>query len=949
MLAAMPLPELMKEADRAFWEGESCLRQILDNTTAVVYVKDRDGRFLFVNRHFLQVFGLEEGAVVGRRGPAIFPPAITAAHDDNDRRVLAADAALEFEETAPLDDGEHTYISNKFPLRDRTGQTYAVCGISTDITERKRTEDALRKVALGVSATTGAPVFTAIVRYLAETLGAHLVFLSTPKPTRPGVLHTLAVWCDGQPMDDMEYELAGSPCEHVVGQSFRYIASGVTTLFPTETLLIERGLDSYAGYPLFDSTGHAIGLLAVLRRGPLPEPAFTEAMLRIFAVRAAAELERLATDQARQASEASYRAIFEASEDAIFVHDFDTGAIVDVNPRACVAYGYTREELQTLNIGDLGSGRSPYTLEDAVRWIERAKTGEPVRVEWHRRNKDGSLHWDEVHIKRATLGGVERILAITREITERKEREEALRKSEDRLRAVVTTALDCIIGIDATGRVIEFNPAAEQCFGYRRNEALGQSLATLIIPERYRAAHQAGLERHQTTGYGPYLGQRVEVTAQRVDGAEFPAELAITVAQGPEGPIYIGYLRDISARCQAEEERARLEAQLRQTQKMEAIGHLTGGMAHDFNNILTTILGYTVMGLERAEQLGDSKLARYLERAQQSGQRARDLIQQMLTFSRGQGGEPRPLSLAPLIREAIQWLRVSLPSSIELRTELAADLPPALLDPVPMEQVIMNLCLNARDAMAGRGAICIALRLIDHRQAICASCRKTVAGRFLELAISDTGPGIAPDVLERMFEPFYSTKDIGKGSGMGLAVVHGIVHEYGGHILAPVTPGQGARFQVLFPPLSREQATDPVEHPTGERRGRRRLAGRVLVVDDEPAVGDFMQDLLEEWGLRVTVFNDSLASRARFLQDPDAFDLAVLDHTMPRLTGLELAGALLHARPTLPVILYTGHREALSEAQAQAAGVRALVRKPVDVAELHRLIQTLLPVMATRD
>lgn len=939
----MSLPELMTGAHHAFWEGESCLRQILDNTTAVVYVKDREGRFLFVNRHFLRVFGLEEAEVVGRRGREIFPPAIAAAHEYNDRRVLTADAAIEFEETAPLDDGEYTYISSKFPLRDHEGQTYAVCGISTDITERKRIEEALRKVALGVSAATGTQVFTAIVRYLAETLDAHLVFLSTPKPECPGVLYTLAVWCDGQPMDNMEYTLAGSPCEHVVGQSFRYIPSGVTTLFPIETLLIELGLDSYAGYPLFDSAGQAIGLLAVLRRGPLPEAGFTEAMLRIFAVRAAAELERLAADEARRASEASYRAIFDASEDAIFVHDFDTGAIVDVNPRACAAYGYTPEEMRTLNVGDLSSGVHPYTVEEAVRWIEQAKTGNPVQIEWHRRNKDGSLHWDEVHIQRATIGGVERILAMTREITRRKEREEALRKSEDRLRAVVAAALDCIIGMDAAGQVIEFNPAAEQCFGYRRSEILGQPLAEWIIPERYRAIHRQGLARHQTTGDGPYLGQRLELSALRADGSEFPIELAITVAQGPEGLIYIGYLRDISARRQAEEERSRLETQLRQAQKMEAIGHLTGGIAHDFNNILTSIMGYILMSREKAESLGEGKLVRYLERAHQSSQRAQALIQQMLTFSRGQRGEPRPLALAPLIREAVKWLGVSLPSSIELGIGLAPNLPPALLDPVPMEQVIMNLCINARDAMTGQGTIQIGLRLTVPDQAICASCRKTVSGRFLELAVGDTGPGIAPEVLERIFEPFYSTKEIGQGSGMGLAVVHGIVHEYGGHILVQATPGQGALFRVLFPPLSSERATNSAGTLSGETVGRRRLRGRVLMVDDEPTVGEFMQDLLEEWGLTVTVFNDSLEGRDGFARNPHAFDVAVLDHTMPRLTGLELARDLLQHRPELPVILYTGHREALSASQVHAAGIRALVHKPVDTAQLHTLLETLLP------
>ena len=257
----------------------------------------------------------------------------------------------------------------------------------------------------------------------------------------------------------------------------------------------------------------------------------------------------------------------------------------------------------------------------------------------------------------------------------------------------------------------------------------------------------------------------------------------------------------------------------------------------------------------------------------------------------------------------------------------------------------MNLCINARNAIADRGVIRIGLSLVDHQRAICASCRKKVSGRFIELAVGDTRPGIAPEVLERMFEPFYSTKEVGKGSGMGQSVVHGIGHEYGGHVLVRTAPGRGALFRVLFPPLSQEEVAATAGPSSSEPAGRQRLQGRVLVVDDEPAVGEFMQDLLEEWGLTVTVFADSLAGRDGFVRNPRAFDLAVLDHTMPRLTGLELARDLLRHRPDLPVILYTGHREAHGESQVHAAGIRALVRKAVDAAALHALLETLLPAV----
>jgi PAS domain S-box-containing protein len=924
--------------------SDGALRQILDNTTAVVYVKDRDGRFRFVNRHFLRVFGLQASEVIGRRDADLFPPEIAVVYRENDLRVLESGAAKRFEESAQESDGRHSYLSHKFPLFDAEGEPYAVCGISTDISEVKRAEELLCNVALGVAGAVGDGVFDAIVRYLAATLDVDFAFVGELAPGPQRLIRSLAVCMDGRISEALEYDPGETPCRDVVGRGFSYVGEDVLARYPTDGMLRQCGFTGYAGYPLTAGDGSPLGVIAVLSRRRLPEKTRVEAVLKIFAARAAAELERLRADAIREQSELSYRAIFDASEDCIFVHDLDSGAIVDVNPRACRAYGYTREEFLRLGPGDLGSGVPPYTLEGAASWIEEAKHGIPVRVEWHRRNKDGSLHWDEVVLKRATIGGVERVLAFTREITERKAREEALRKSEDRLRAMVVAALDCIIGMDADGRIVEFNPAAEACFGHCRDDALGRPLAELIIPERHRQAHQRGLAHHLATGEGPYLGQRVEVTALRASGEEFPAELAIDVAQGADGPIYIGYLRDISPRREAEAERARLEAQLRQAQKMEAIGQLAGGIAHDFNNMLTTIMGYVALVLEKLEERGDARLAGFLDNAHRSGLRARDLIQQLLTFSRGQRGEPRPLALAPHIADAVKLLAASLPASVELEADLDAAVPRIMLDPVQLEQILMNLCINARDAMAGRGRLRITLSQRERRGAVCASCRQPVSGRHVELAVVDEGPGIAPEVAERMFEPFYSTKEVGKGSGMGLAMVHGIVHEHGGHVIVEHGPAGGTAFRVLFRPLASgsRQAAESGASDEPLRPAGARLSGRVLLVDDEAAVGDFMRDLLQEWGLRVTLFEDPVAARDHFARDPRGCDLVVLDQTMPRLTGLELAQDMLLLRPDLPVILYSGYREALSEAQTRAIGIRALVKKPVDVAALHKLLAELL-------
>jgi PAS domain S-box-containing protein len=523
----------------------------------------------------------------------------------------------------------------------------------------------------------------------------------------------------------------------------------------------------------------------------------------------------------------------------------------------------------------------------------------------------------------------------------RSEKEQALIKSEDRLRATVAAALDCIIAMDRYGRVIEFNPAAEQVFGYTRSDILGRSLADLIIPERFRAAHAQGMSRFCETGEGAFLGQRVEVVAMRADGSEFPAELAISVAQGAEGEIFIGYLRDITERRNAEQQRKQLEAQLRQAQKMEAIGQLTGGIAHDFNNILTAMMGYVALAEQQVQERGDEKLAKYLDRIDRSGQRARDLIQQMLTFSRGQRGEPRPVDLAPLVSEWVSLIQSTLPSSVEIVTQLDPRLPAAMLDPLHIEQVLMNLCINARDAMQGQGRLSIRLREIDCRDCICESCRQPLAGKYIELAVSDTGTGITPEVRERIFEPFYSTKAVGHGSGMGLAMVHGIVHEYGGHLLLDSRPGEGASLSVLLPALAEQPVVNDVETDPIRVAGSA-LEGHVLLVDDEPAVSEFMEDLLESWGLSVSVFNNSVEACQHFAEDPDGYELAILDQTMPKLTGLEVTQHLLKLRPGLPVVIYTGYTDKITQDVVKRHGIRALIRKPVDTENLYELAKQLL-------
>jgi PAS domain S-box-containing protein len=1183
--------------------------------------------------------------------------------------------------------------------------------------ERRHTEALLHDTSLAVSDPHGGTVFEALVRLLAETLKVEEAFIARPDDQAPGRLRLLARVHDGHMTDEASYDVAGTPCEGVLGRSYRVYPRDLGRLFPDEALHAQA-LEAYAGYPLTAEDGRVLGLLAVTSRRPLARPDRVEAMLKLVAVRVVAEIERLDADAALARSEASYRAIFEAAEDAILIHDWETGSIVDVNPKACEALGYTRHELIGTRMTHFGSGVAPYDGVHAARWMQLAKLGRCPPFQWRRRNKDGSLHWDEVRLKPVQVGGRPRVLSFSRDVTELRASIEALQAQEQkyraifdgsvdsmvlwddtltvadvndafvrlvgleradvvgkrwderpdaddlrkllprirralagheeravetvtradgspfdielrylpvhiggarfalgvgrdvtqaleherelqrrsaRLRATVEAAFDAVIGMDGEGRIVEFNAAAERIFGHRREDAVGQSLADLLLPDRHRAAHERGLRQYRETRRGPMIGRLVETTARRADGTEIPVELAISVAEVPEGSIFVGHLRDITERqradralrdseaqyraifnasadalvlraadfsivdCNAtyelmsgyrrsevlgvsrvlanppdvgariralheraldgepialeaplvrrdglrydlelrgvpilhrgephvlyigrditsrrrsdealraseeqyramfaasadalvlrdaefravevnpaytaltgwtredvlsgtrvlwqtdeaqqqrhladharvlagealrlesaaryrdgreglievrgtpvsyrgrphvlyamrditerhaaEQRRIELERQLRQAQKMEAIGQLTGGIAHDFNNILASVIGYLVLAEERAETIGDATLGRQLGQAHLAADRARELIAQMLAFARRQRGERRVLALAPLVRQTLGLLRATLPTSVALDVDTAAvdaagdDGLCVDADPVQLEQVLFNLCINARDALGGPGRIGVTLRLAPREPRWhCASCRAAVGGADapdgVELIVEDDGPGIPADVAERVFDPFFSTKAPGQGSGMGLAMVHGIVHDHGGHLHLDSAPGQGARFVVRLPRAGAPRV-DARAAPKPARSASQ-LHGRVLVVEDDPMVGDFLAERLAGWGVDVLLQRDAVAA-ADWLGDPShTVDVLLTDQTMPRLTGLQLAARARAVRPGLPIVLVSGNAEAFAPEALAAAGVSVALTKPVDQARLRHVLQ----------
>jgi PAS domain S-box-containing protein len=393
----------------------------------------------------------------------------------------------------------------------------------------------------------------------------------------------------------------------------------------------------------------------------------------------------------------------------------------------------------------------------------------------------------------------------------------------------------------------------------------------------------------------------------------------------------------ILQRRNAEEEKEKLQIQLYQAQKMEAIGTLSGGIAHDFNNILAAIMGYTEMALHKLP-LREREVKEDLEQVLKAACRARDLVKQILVFSRQRGRYQRsPVMVAPVIKEALKMLRASLPTTIAMEWNIACDTETVLTDPTQIHQIIVNLCTNAAHAMNDKGTLSVDLTAeeLDHESA--RRFREVKPGRYLHLSVSDTGEGMSPSVMERIFDPYFTTKDTGKGTGLGLAVVQGIVKRHEGVITVESEPGKGARFHVFLPQADKGEKTG-LEVSVTPSRG----TGRILFVDDEKMIADIGGKLISQLGYNVRALSSSSEALDLIRSKPDDFDLLITDYTMPEMTGLELAREVHRIRPGLPVILCTGYSERMTEEEIVRTGVHALAMKPLSHEELGRLIASAL-------
>ena len=519
-----------------------------------------------------------------------------------------------------------------------------------------------------------------------------------------------------------------------------------------------------------------------------------------------------------------------------------------------------------------------------------------------------------------------------------------LRASEERYRRIVDTASEGIWLLDAARRLAFVNPRIAQWLGLPEGEIQGRLVDDFMDPEeaeRCRAALAA-----QSANANAGQGGTLELRLRRADGSPMWVSLStrpiLDDAGQPSGAL--GMLTDINERRLAEERRAALETQLRDAQKMEAIGTLAGGIAHDFNNILAAIIGN--VSAARADAAiglsGDVSLAQ-IERA---AVRARSLVQQILTFSRMQAQELHTQALQPVIHETLDMLRASMPAQVELRVSMPAAPVHVRADATQVQQIVMNLCTNAWHALpAGRGRIEVGLDVEDAgavppHEAASTWPPALLQGPRAHLSIADNGSGMDEATKARVFEPFFTTKQVGQGTGLGLAVVHGIVSVHGGAIHVHSAPGIGSRFDLWFP--LRDAPEEVVESQHGALDAPPGQGEHVLCVDDDPAMALMVDGLLRRAGYKVTAFEQPAAALARVKADPHAFDIVVTDYNMPEMNGMELATAIVRAAPHVPIIITSGFISDEMRQQALDLNVGALLQKEYTLERLAGLVRTVL-------
>lgn len=944
IIAAIEMVEDITERKRAeddLRESEEKYRHLFQNMAQGVFYQAADGTLLDVNATALGIFGLERDEFLSRTS---FDPEWRVIHEDGS--LVSGElhpSMLALRTKQPVQNAtygvfnprlkEYVWTSvNAMPMF-RTGETepYQVFVTMHEITARKRAEDALRESEERY-------------RTLLEAIQDSIYVLD--REWRHTLVNAAAT----------DFTLFSR--EQLLGNKLTELFPGIqeTNFFGTfQRVMNSRVPDSVVAEYHFPDGREGWYNVQI---SPVPEG--------ILCISRDISREKHA-EAAVIESQKRYRALFENSPIAIWEEDFSavkteldrlrqTGVtnfrehfktqpeeigrmaglikLLELNQTGIKLLGATDSETVCRDLSKYFVPESLKVFEEELialaEGLNRFESEIPVvNVQGELKQLDLSLV-----IPPGSEATWSRVIVSFMDITARKSVEDALRRSEAKLRLMFSNIHDVFFSVDRNGIITEISPSVEKILGYKPEELTGKHLETLNIftPESIKQVFSDVFQL--------LSGETIELVVYEFiarDGSVRFAEITgspIIVNQEVAG--FTSVARDITARKRAESERNRLEMQLRRAQKLETIGTLAGGIAHDFNNILTPIMGYaelSLSGLPPADPIAED-----LEQILIAANRARDLVEQILIFSRQLEKERKPLNLHLIVKEALKLLRPAIPTTVEIRQRIDSSGDKVLADAAQMHQIMVNLCTNAWQAMeAHGGTLTIELQQVQVDDQMALNHPNLKPGNYARLSVIDTGIGMDADTQERIFEPFFTTKAVGKGTGMGLPVVHGIVRSHHGEIMVHSEPGKGSTFHVFIPTVTSDtiaENPEPKPIPSGTEM--------VLIVDDEEPVGKMVQKLLRRLGYEVEYHQSSFNALKAFRQHPAKYDLVISDLTMPNLTGLELTQQIHRVRPDLPVIIMTGYGEILSGENQKSLGIQSILRKPISLHELAELVRKIL-------
>jgi two-component system, cell cycle sensor histidine kinase and response regulator CckA len=789
--------------------------------------------------------------------------------------------------------------------------------------------DVLHALTIGTATAVGDDFIRALARHVALVFGYRFAMVSELHADTPEKARVLAIWDTDRFTEPFDFDLTGTPCEESARGAACFFPAGVAERFPRDAWLTQVGAQSYLGMPVLNAKGTAVGLITAVHTEPKERDNTVWTALAIFAARAAAELERKRAEHALRESEGRFRMIYEHSP--VMMHSVDQdGRICNVNSKWLEATGYARDEVV---------GRTIFTFldvsfHDSVRqeliprfWRDGRLQATPLQIIC----QDGDAMDILMDCQMVTEPDGRRVgLSVVRNVTEQRRAQEG----QQRLLAAIEQAAEIILITDTEGTILYVNPAFETTTGFTRDEALGARPA-IQQSGKHDAAFYRNLWATITAG-DTWSGRFIN---RKKDGSLYEEEATISPVRDAGGRIvnYVAVKRDITRE-------AALESQLRQAQKMEAIGQLAGGVAHDFNNLLQAMMAHAALGMDSLAP--DAPAYHDLVFIRDTAVRAAALTRQLLAFSRRQVLQSKNVYLNDVIEHILQMISRVIGSHIRLAFTPDPDLGAVHADPHQIEQVLMNLCVNARDAMPDGGVIDIATchALVDARFQEAHPWARP--GRYVVMTVTDTGVGMKPDTVARVFEPFFTTKEVGQGTGLGLATVYGIIKQHNGLVHVYSEPGKGSTFKIYLPRVDSVGPSSPAAPPaatTTTTRGHE----LILLAEDEEMVRNGTIRVLENAGYRVLGAKNGTEALQMFHAHADDIAFALLDVTMPEIGGVEVARHLRRHRPEIPVLFCSGYGAAGTTPQ-HGAHPHQLLQKPFAPADLLKKIRQLLDTKPTQ-